>query len=108
MEGFWKEEIKNKTEELKKTLYQIKELNELIEKEIKNVEEEIEEIGVDLNILSIPKFKGQTVFERYIEAVENRKKGKIRDKTKIRGMVEKNEIVKIKKDINRLKEILKK
>ena len=100
-------EIKNKEKELSKTLFEIKELNELIEMSVKDIVEELEEVGVDLNILSFPKFKGQTVFERYIEAAENRKKGKIKDRMKIRGIVEKNEMAKIKKDINRLKEIVK-
>jgi len=104
---FFLKEILEKKRECKIIVEESKALNALLEEDIRELNEIIDEIEISGDILNIPKFKGQVVFEKYLKKIEHKKsKGKIKDKKKIRGIIEKNEIIKAQKDINRLKQIV--
>jgi len=106
---FFLQEIISKKKECKNVVEEISSLNSLLQEDIKELNELIEETEIDTDILNIPKFKGQIIFEKYLLKIEqkNNKNIKVKDKKKIRGLIEKNEVIKMQKDINRLKEIIK-
>jgi predicted N-acyltransferase len=103
-DDYFSKEINKKKEECKNLIEEISSLKYILEEDIDKLNELIEEIEIDPNILNVPKFKGQTVFEKYLEIIESRKRKKIKNKRKIIGLIEKNDIFKTKKDINKLKE----
>lgn len=105
--NFFLKEIVAKKHECKNILKELQALNSLLEEDIEELNKLMEEVDIDDDILNIPKFKGQVVFEKYLAKIKNKTmKGKIKDKKKIRGIIEKNDMLKIQKDINKLKHIV--
>jgi len=102
---YFLEEIKNVKDGIQDTIEEMKALNEVLQKDIESLNEIIEEIEIEPNILNMPKFKGQVVFERYIQYIEKSKKQT--GKMKIRGKLEKSKILENEKDINKIKQLIK-